>query len=109
MPNAQCPMAGKVGRMASVNPGASLPAPPPGPRGRPLLAWLVILGLVAFILVRFWRQPPADNRAVRAVTVLMQARYLVGVAHLNLPGVTADELYRQTRRQLDQGPFVQRV
>jgi membrane protease YdiL (CAAX protease family) len=95
--------------LAPPRPGPA-PAPPaPARRGRPLLAWLVILGAVAFLLVRYWRTPPSNDRAVRLVTVLVQARYLVGLGDLGLPGAPPQELYRQGRGLLARGPFDQRL
>jgi membrane protease YdiL (CAAX protease family) len=87
------------------------PFPPPvaAPRGRPILAWLVILGMVAFILVRWALAPAADNRDVRLVLVLMQGRYLVGLAELHLPGVVPADLHKQGQAFLGRGPFDQRL
>ncbi len=78
-------------------------------RGRPLLAWLIVLAVVATIMVRFWRTPAADNRDVRLVTVLMQARYLIGLADLGVPGASSTDLYRQGQGLLARGPFDQRL
>jgi membrane protease YdiL (CAAX protease family) len=92
---------------------SELPAPEnrplPAPRGRPLLAWLVILGVVLFLCLRTWLAPRGDDRAVRLVTLLMQARYLVGMADLGLPGGSPAEVYRQGQAALDRGPFEQRL
>jgi membrane protease YdiL (CAAX protease family) len=73
------------------------------------LAWLVIFGLVALTVVRFALSPPASNRDVRLVAVLMQARYLVGVAQLHLPGASPGDLHRQGKDLLDTGSFDQRL
>jgi membrane protease YdiL (CAAX protease family) len=85
----------------SLIPAEAVP-PPPAPRrkGWPVPAWLVILGLIGFLL---WRNhQAAQERPVRyPALVEMQARYLVA-----LGGSPA--LYSQART-LDRGPFGERL
>ena len=83
--------------------------PPPAPRRRivmPLLAWLVILGTIAFIL--FWpdRTPHAAGGDQLAM-MRFQVRWLVGLRDLGGPAMGGD-LYLQAEA-LDHGPPMQRI
>jgi membrane protease YdiL (CAAX protease family) len=72
------------------------------------LAWLVILAVAGVIL---WR--PAERRARDAAASLVllraEARYLVGVKALGLPGAPTEELYRQAQERLQRGDYAERL
>jgi membrane protease YdiL (CAAX protease family) len=78
-------------------------------RGWPLLAWLVIIGLVGFVVYRQSLRKAAGEEASALVTMQMQARYLVGAASLNFPGASGTLLYEQARGQLDRGYYSERL
>jgi membrane protease YdiL (CAAX protease family) len=82
-------------------------------RGHPILAWLVILGLVGVIL---WRhavvsteQSGAVDSAVALVSTQAEARYLVGAASFNLPGAGKELLYEHAKEKMDRGSYSQRL
>jgi membrane protease YdiL (CAAX protease family) len=79
------------------------------PRGHPWLAWLIILAVVLFIVVRGHLRRPEARGDERHAALLIQGRNLVGLAHLGLPGWTPDMVYRQARDLLDRGSFGQRL
>lgn len=79
---------------------------PPVPRGRPLLAWLVIAGVVAFILWRYWTQPEEQKQELDLVSMQLQARASVGLA--NLFRDNAPTLYQQLQT-LNRGTYRQRL
>lgn len=90
------------------------PAAPPVRRGRPLLAWLVILAAVAFILWRYSTVSPRDRQRYDLVSVRLQGRYLVGAAELEkrfLGGKTSgrEQLYEEARNSLNRGTYPQRL
>jgi membrane protease YdiL (CAAX protease family) len=90
----------------------ALPARPPR-RGHPLIAWVVILGVVGLIIGRHMiasaRESGAVDSAVSLVTVQAEARYLVGAASFNLPGATRQDLYPQAKDKFDRGSYSQRL
>src|SRR5262245_20216157 len=93
----------------SATPSTSAgPNPSPHKRGQPLLAWLVILGVVGFIL---WRQAvkPAPDEYSRLVPMQMQSRYLVGVNSMKFPGATGESLYEQAESSLDAKGYSERL
>src|SRR5436189_2971854 len=77
----------------------------PPRRGWPIAAWLVVAGVVAFILYRYALHPPARDRAAWLVPLRSQARSAVGMADLKFPGA-AD---KRAWEKLDRGPFGQRL
>lgn len=95
----------------------ALPAetPPfmPPRRGRPLLAWLVILATVGFILWRYATVSPRENQRYDLVTMRLQGRYLVGVAGLEERYLgsqkSRDKLYEEARDSLNRGTYAQRL
>jgi membrane protease YdiL (CAAX protease family) len=80
--------------------------PPPAPRGRPLLAWLVVAGVVAFILWEHATEPETQKEGLDLLTMQLQARTSVGLADL-FKG-NAPVLYQQLQA-LDRGTFRQRL
>lgn len=82
---------------------------PPTQRGQTLLAWLVILGVIGFILWRQHTRAPGNDQATWLVPMQIQARYLVGVSSMGLPGTTGEDLYLQTEQLLNRGSYSQRL
>jgi membrane protease YdiL (CAAX protease family) len=82
------------------------PPPPPAPVGQPLLAWLVIAGVVVFILWRHWQEPEEHQQELDLLSMQLQARASVGLAEM-FKGTTAG-LYQQVRA-LDRGTYRQRL
>src|SRR5207247_2620529 len=70
------------------------------PRGRPLIAWVVIVAAVSLVL---WRNAEREESLspARLVTLRVQARYTVGVSSFGLPGADPELLYDQLRRSLE--------
>jgi membrane protease YdiL (CAAX protease family) len=90
------------------------PAAPPVRKGRPLLAWLVILGAVGFILWRYERVSPLERQRYDLVTVRLQGRYLVGVAELEERFLGSkksgrEQLYKEAEASLNRGTYAQRL
>jgi membrane protease YdiL (CAAX protease family) len=90
--------------MSLISPDA--PPGPPAPRGRPLLAWLVIAGVVAFILLRSSPEQEERKEQLDLVMMEMQTRYLVGWASM---AGKAPQLYEQMLATFDRGPYGQRL
>jgi membrane protease YdiL (CAAX protease family) len=84
-------------------PAEAVPAAAVAPRrkGWPVLAWLVILGLIGFLLWRNYQAAAQQQRHFDPVLVEMQARYLVGLGGGSMVYAQADALNR--------GPFGQRL
>jgi membrane protease YdiL (CAAX protease family) len=76
------------------------------PKGQPLLAWLVIVAVVAFVAIRTLQSSRKENPTVRQVGWLLQGRYLVGMAHLGVPSAS---MYKQAKAYLEQGSYGQRL
>ena len=76
-------------------------------RGGPLIAWLVILGVVGVIL---WRnsRPAEESKAEWLVPMQMEGRYLVGAANSGIQIPRAD-LYKQAKETLDKGSDAKRL
>jgi len=70
--------------------------------GQPLLAWLIILGLVGFVLWRNGTSSPQNESNASLALVQMQARYLVGVMQLGSPVLSAEAALQQADGFLDQ-------
>jgi membrane protease YdiL (CAAX protease family) len=90
------------------------PSTPPLRKGRPLLAWLIILAVVAFILGRYQNADPLEQQRYDLVTMRLQSRYLVGLAELEerfLGGKNneREQLYKQAQSSLDRGAYPQRL
>lgn len=85
-----------------------VPSEKPVPRGYPIVAWVVILGVIGFLV---WRQGAKAVKETASWLVPMQAqsRYLVGVANLKMPGTTGKELYEQAKTTLDVKGYSQRL
>jgi membrane protease YdiL (CAAX protease family) len=75
-------------------------------RGRPLLAWLVIAGIVGFILWRAAIEAAPGRQAVELIMMEVQARNLVGLA--TLTGQRDANFYEQAKA-LNRGPYDQRL
>jgi membrane protease YdiL (CAAX protease family) len=73
-------------------------------RGYPVLAWLVILGVVGFILYRNATKSPLGGVAAEVVMMQAQARMLVAMHDANFPGASGSALYRQTKEALEREP-----
>lgn len=90
-----------------------MPSSLPPRKGRPLLAWLVILAVVAFILWRYETVGPLDKQRYDLVTVRLQGRYLVGVADLEDRYLKVksgrEQLYKEAQKSLDRGTYPQRL
>src|SRR5262245_59961504 len=80
--------------MSTQPPPAEAPAPP-APRGRPVLAWVVIALAVGFILVRREEAGPRSRERFASVEAEIQGRIFVGFAEL-VPG-QREEQYRQAK------------
>jgi membrane protease YdiL (CAAX protease family) len=85
---------------------AEQPSPAPRRVGRPLLAWLVILGVVGFVLGRNQRSAAEASQESDSLTQEMQARYLVGLSRLT--GSASKAAYDQAR-VLNRGPYGERL
>src|SRR5262245_53074184 len=83
----------------------TLPSPP-ALKGRPLLAWLVVAGVVAFILWEHATEPETRKEGLDLLNMQLQARAAVGLADV-FKG-NASILYKQLQT-LDRGPFRQRL
>ena len=81
-------------------------AVPPSPRGFVLLAWFIILGVIAFAVIRVRTSGAEREQRLGLLTLDLQVRYLVGTGHLLKEKAT---LYRQSRANLDRGSFAQRL
>jgi membrane protease YdiL (CAAX protease family) len=92
----------------------ALPAESPPEVRRPfwptLVAWLLITGVAAFIIVRtaLYKSRAADALVEGIVNIQMQGRYLVGAASLGVPGADAKSMYKQALT-LDHGSYSQRL
>ncbi|MHB1421904.1 MAG: CPBP family intramembrane glutamic endopeptidase [Gemmataceae bacterium] len=83
-------------------------------KGRPLLAWLIILGVVVFILWRYQTAEPREQQRYDLVTVRLQGRYLVGLAELyeRFQGANNSSraaMYQQAKDSLNRGTYAQRL
>jgi membrane protease YdiL (CAAX protease family) len=92
----------------------SLPAAPPMRRGRPLLAWFIILAAVAFILWRYSTASPHERERYDLVNMRLQGRYLVGVSELEQRYLGSkksggEQLYDEARKNLNRGTYPQRL
>ena len=88
------------------------PASPPVRKGRPLLAWLVILAVVGFILYRYQSTDPREQERYDLLTVGFQGRYLVGLEQLEKkiqPASGGAGLYDQARQALNRHTYAQRL
>ncbi|HEY7428331.1 MAG TPA: hypothetical protein VH682_29130, partial [Gemmataceae bacterium] len=90
------------------------PAAPPVRKGRPLLAWLVILGAVAFILWRYETVSPLERQRYDLVTMRLQGRYLVGMAELEERFLGSkksgrEQLYKEAQASLNRATYAQRL
>jgi membrane protease YdiL (CAAX protease family) len=87
--------------------------PPPPRRGRPLLAWLVILAVVGFILWRSSKEPETDKEKYDLTAATMQGRLFVGLEQLQqrfAPKANNKAvLYAQARQALDQHTYAERL
>ena len=89
------------------------PSAPPR-RGRPLVAWLIILAVVAFILWRYENVSALQRQNYDLVNMRLQGRYLVGIAGLEehfLDGKKSwrEQLYTEAQKSLDRGTYAQRL
>ncbi len=96
--------------MSEIIPAADLPPPPAPPRkGRPVIAWLVIVGVIVFLQWRNREAPAELLETLDLVTMQLQARYLVGLASVPVPGGKPQDLYKQAETTLNRGGFGQRL
>jgi membrane protease YdiL (CAAX protease family) len=85
---------------------------PPVRRGQPLIAWIVILGSVAFILWRYDSSSPQLREQYDLLTMRMQARYLVGLARMGKflsTGASNPEVMYPAAQNLNHGTYAQRL
>lgn len=92
----------------------TLPSASPQRRGRPLLAWLLILAAVAFILYRYATASPELLQRYDLVTMRLQGRYLVGAAQLEEEYLGSNknahaQIYVEARNNLNRGTYAQRL
>lgn len=73
-------------------------------RGYPVLAWLVILGVVGFILYRNATKSSTSATAAEVVVMQAQARLLVAMHDATFPGAGGASLYKQTKEALQREP-----
>jgi membrane protease YdiL (CAAX protease family) len=89
--------------------------PPSAPcKGRPIVAWLIIFAVVAFILWRYENASPLDRQRYDLVTMRLQGRYLVGMAELAQRFFGAEnrwreQFYKEAQESLDRGTYPQRL
>jgi membrane protease YdiL (CAAX protease family) len=99
--------------MSEIIPAADLaptsPPTPPPRKGRPVLAWLVIVGTIAFLLWRNREAPPSLLEALDLVAMRMQARLYVGLASLPASGGKLRDVYVQAEKVLNRGGYEQRL
>lgn len=93
---------------------AETPSAAPPRRGWPLLAWLIILAVVAFILWRYETASPLEGPRYDLVNMRLQGRYLVGAAELEAHYLGdkkngREMLYEQAQNSLDRGTYPQRL
>ncbi|MFO0841784.1 MAG: type II CAAX endopeptidase family protein [Gemmataceae bacterium] len=69
-------------------------------RGHPAVAWLVIAGVVAFLLYRNATRIGHDD-AAELVNMRVQGRLFVGMKEAGLPGMDGATLLKQLREHLD--------
>src|SRR5438874_738325 len=79
--------------------------PPAAPRSHPGLAWLVILAVVVFIVVRTLQSAPERERHQGEIFLDIQVRYLVGLARF----AGGETLYAQAKTTLGRGSYLQRL
>jgi membrane protease YdiL (CAAX protease family) len=77
-------------------------------RAYPLLAWLVILAVVAFIVVRTLQTASDRQHRLGQIFFDIQVRALVGAAHWRKNGAGSKEL-KQAQRTLDRGAYSERL
>ncbi len=90
------------------------PSSVPPRRGWLVLAWIIILAVVAVILWRYETAPSQDRQRYDLVTMRLQGRYLVGAAevqerYLGVKKSGREMLYEQARSSLDRGTYPQRL
>jgi membrane protease YdiL (CAAX protease family) len=101
--------------LTATPPGPPSEAIPPAPRFRRtgiVLAWVVILGLIGFIVGRtFWIQVSGGPALERAdlVTMRLQARYMIGLSQLPLIPMSGPFVLEQAEENLNRGPYAQRL
>jgi membrane protease YdiL (CAAX protease family) len=87
----------------------SEPLPPPEPtrpRGRPILAWLVIAAVIGFVVYRGQASQGGWKERLGVVLLELQARVLVG--QTQILGTKGAELYKQSQ-VLNRGDYSQRL
>ncbi len=89
------------------------PVIPAVPKGRPLLAWLVILAAIGFILWRYATVGPLDRPRYDLLVTRLQGRCFVGLAQigkdLSFAKGLGSTLYDDARQTLNRGPYDQRL
>jgi membrane protease YdiL (CAAX protease family) len=90
---------------------ATLPPSAPKCQARPLLAWLVILAVVAFIVWRYETVSPQEHQRYDLVNMRLQSRLLVGMADRVMVGNKRgrESLYEEAKRSLNRGTYAQRI
>lgn len=85
----------------------------PPRRGRPLLAWFVIVAVVFFILWRSSKESLAEKEKYDVTTTTMQGRLLVGIEQVQQRFAPNDknkaQLYAQARQTLDRHTYAERL
>jgi membrane protease YdiL (CAAX protease family) len=100
----------QVPAISSASPPVSAP---PARKGRPLVAWLVILAIIGLILWRNEEESSRESARYDLLVMRLQGRYLVGLDHLPMgPPLGNDmrqKLYEEAQKSINRGPYTQRL
>jgi membrane protease YdiL (CAAX protease family) len=82
-------------------------------KGRPLLAWLVVVAIILFTLWRSGKESTSDKEKYDLTTATIEGRLFVGLDQLQQRFSQNDDnkaiLYAQSRRALDQHTYAERL
>ena len=96
--------------LSSASPPISAP---PARKGRPLVAWFVILAIVGLILWRNEEESSRESARYDLLVMRLQGRYLVGLNHLPMgPPLDKDmrqKLYEEAEKSMNRGPYAERL
>ncbi|MFM7152322.1 MAG: hypothetical protein ACKO23_21045, partial [Gemmataceae bacterium] len=79
------------------------------PRGHPWLAWLIILSVVGFILLRQSTAKEKEGLAEWLVPLQTQSRYFVAMGDLKFLGNDKKEIHAQLQKLVDRTNYSQRL